>query len=177
MRGHTDDLADTLEPMIPALRRYARALLRDPSAADDLVQDCLERAIAHWSRRRDPADTRPWVFAILHNQAMNALRRQTARGVHLALDDVDESALSARATQEDGLHYRDVLDALQILPAEQRSVLLLVSVEDLSYADAASVLDIPIGTVMSRLSRARARMLSLMPDSPAAARPALRRVK
>jgi len=167
-----------IEPMIPALRRYARALLRDAAAADDLVQDCLERVIANWSRRRDAGNTRSWVFAILHNLAMTALRQHARHGAHVALDEVDESAMAARATQEDALHYRDVLGALAHLPEDHRSVLLLVSVEDLSYAEAARVLDVPIGTVMSRLSRARARLLAIMEAGPAAAaKPALRRVK
>ncbi len=178
------DLLQHVEPMIPALRRYARALLREQAAADDLVQDCLEKVITYWDSRRGHGDTRSWVFAILHNLAMTALRRQAGtRGLHVAIEDVAES-LSARATQEDGLHYRDLMSALDTLPADQRSVLLLVSVEDMSYADAARVLDIPIGTVMSRLSRARERLLKIMDGSAAAAsgsglpqKAALRRVK
>lgn len=176
------DLLQHVEPMIPALRRYARALLREQAAADDLVQDCLEKVITYWDTRRGPGDTRSWVFAILHNLAMTALRRQSgSRSLHIAIEDVAES-LSARATQEDGLHYRDLMSALDTLPADQLSVLLLVSVEDMSYADAARVLDIPIGTVMSRLSRARERLLKIMDGSAAAAsgsaqKTALRRVK
>ncbi|WER50123.1 sigma-70 family RNA polymerase sigma factor [Cupriavidus sp. WKF15] len=153
--------------MIPALRRYARALLREQDSADDLVQDCLEKVITYWDSRRGHGDTRSWVFAILHNLAMTALRRAGSRSLHIAIEDVAES-LSARATQEDGLHYRDLMSALDTLPAEQRSVLLLVSVEDMSYADAARVLDIPIGTVMSRLSRARERLLKIMEGGAAA---------
>lgn len=148
--------------MIPALRRYARALMKEREAADDLVQDCLERVITHWDDRRSASDTRSWVFAILHNLAMTALRRtSSSEGRHVALEDVADS-LSTRATQEDGLRYRDLLNAVEAIPPEQRSVLLLVSLEDMSYAEAAKVLGIPIGTVMSRLSRARDRLLRVM---------------
>jgi RNA polymerase sigma-70 factor (ECF subfamily) len=174
------DMLLQVEPMIPALRRYARALLRDTSAADDLVQDCLERVITYWNSRRSNDDTRSWVFAILHNLAMTALRKRAGtQSVHVAIDDVAEYQMVARATQEDALHYRDLMSALDALPAEQRSVLLLVSVEDMSYADAARVLEIPIGTVMSRLSRAREKLLRSMDAGVPAAAPtsALRRVK
>ncbi|NIX75861.1 sigma-70 family RNA polymerase sigma factor [Microvirga sp. c23x22] len=160
-----------LEPLVPALRRYARALMRDRSDADDLVQDCLERAIGRWYQRRNEEDPRAWMFTILHNLAMTRLRRQVQRPAHVSIEDVDEASLSCTAPQEDRLRYRDLLSALTELPEEQRTVLLLVTVEDLSYADAAQVLDIPIGTIMSRLSRARERLTRLMsadlrPDAP-----------
>jgi RNA polymerase sigma-70 factor (ECF subfamily) len=151
-----------VEPLIPALRRYARALLHDRSAADDLVQDCLERVIGRWHQRRDDGDARRWVFAILHNLAMDQLRRARPRGGDVPLDDVDDAMLAVRPTQEDGLRYGDILRALEQLPEEQRSVLLLVSVEDMTYEEAAKVLDIPTGTVTSRLSRAREKLLRIM---------------
>ncbi|MFG1350231.1 RNA polymerase sigma factor [Xanthobacter autotrophicus] len=168
-----------IEPLIPALRRYARALMRERAAADDLVQDCLERAISRWHQRRQEDDARAWIFTILHNLAMTRLRRATQRPVHVALDEVEAVNLSFAAQQEDGLRHRDLLDALAQLPEEQRTVLLLVTVEELSYADAARVLDIPIGTVMSRLSRARERLSRLMSAEPRAtlSPPYLRSVK
>lgn len=173
-------MLDHVEPMIPALRRYARALLREPAAADDLVQDCLEKVITYWDSRRNHDDTRSWVFTILHNLAMTAMRRHAgARHVHIAIDDIAESQMATRATQEDALRLRDLMSAVNALPLDQRSVLLLVSVEDMSYAEAARVLDIPVGTVMSRLSRAREKLLKgIETGAPAAAtKPALRRVK
>jgi RNA polymerase sigma-70 factor (ECF subfamily) len=176
-----------VEPLIPGLRRYARALLHDRSAADDVVQDCLERVVARWHQRRDDGDARKWVFAILHNLAMDQLRRARPRAGDVPLDAVDDAMLAVRPAQEDGLRYRDVLRALEQLPDEQRSVLLLVSVEDMSYEEAAKVLDIPTGTVTSRLSRAREKLLRIMRgavtvdsrgNAPAAAsRAVLRRVK
>ncbi len=168
-----------VEPLIPALRRYARALMRDRAAADDLVQDCLERTITRWHQRRPDGDAKAWVFTILHNLAINRMTQRARRGEHLSVDDVDESSFARAPGQEDGLRHRDVLAALDTLPPEQRSVLLLVSVEDLSYAEAARVLDIPIGTVMSRVARAREKLARALTngdvDLPASA-PRLRRV-
>ena len=152
-----DQLLREIEPLIPALRRYARALLRDRAGADDLVQDCLERAIGRWPQRRD-GEVRPWLFAILHNLAIDRFRQRTARGVHMPIDETNENEFFEAAAQESRLMYQDVLGKLATLPEDQRAVLLLVAVEDLSYAEAAKVLDIPAGTVMSRLSRARERL-------------------
>jgi RNA polymerase sigma-70 factor (ECF subfamily) len=151
------DMLHLVEPVIPALRRYARALVRNRAAADDLVQDCLERAIGHWNQRRE-TDPRPWLFTILHNLAVNQFRRSARRGKHITIDEANEDDFGQDAVQEQKLMYQDVLDKLARLPEDQRAVLLLVAVEDLSYADAAKVLDIPIGTVMSRLSRAREKL-------------------
>jgi len=173
------DILQLVEPMIPALRRYARGLLKDATAADDLVQDCLERVIAHWHHRRND-DPRTWVFAILHNLAVNRLKQMSRRGEHLPFEKLDESAFARQPTQEDNLMRRDIIQALEQLPEEQRSVLLLVSVEDLSYSQAAAVLAIPIGTVMSRLSRARERLRQILENPGQTAQgPAahLRRVK
>jgi RNA polymerase sigma factor (sigma-70 family) len=157
-----NDMKLLIEPQIPALRRYARALVRDISSADDLVQDCLERAISHWHQRREDGDARTWLFAILHNLAVNKMRQTARRGDHAGLDQVDEAALARPPTQESQLMQRDILNALATLPEEQRSVLLLVSVEELSYAETARVLSIPLGTVMSRLARAREKLREAM---------------
>ena len=171
------DMLRQIEPLIPALRRYARSLLRDRSAADDLVQDCLERAVGHWGQRKD-ADPRAWIFTILHNLAMTRLRRSTSRPRHIAIDDAQEDIFAQAPAQEDGLRYRELLNALDRLPEEQKTVLLLATVEGLSYAETAGVLDVPVGTVMSRLSRARERLLKEIEQGRAAAPGAhLRRVK
>ncbi|MBB6250538.1 sigma-70 family RNA polymerase sigma factor [Nitrospirillum iridis] len=162
------DMMRLVEPLIPPLRRYARALVKDHATADDLVQDCLERAITRWHQRRADGDARTWLFTILHNLAVSHMRQNRRRGGHVALDDVvDESMIARPPTQEDALHHTDVMQALHTLPEDQRSVLLLVSVEDLSYAEAARVLDIPIGTVMSRLARAREKLSRKMEGASA----------
>lgn len=174
------DLMTEVEPMIPALRRYARGLLQDATLADDAVQDCLERVVAHWHRRRD-GNPRPWVFTILHNVAITHLRQRARRGVAVPVEDAPAAALVSRATQEDGLVTRDILSALALLPDDQRSTILLISVEDLSYAEAAAVLGVPIGTVMSRLSRGRERLRTILdghgqPARTARPRPNLRSI-
>lgn len=175
-----NDMARLIEPLIPALRRYARALLPDRGAADDLVQDGLERAIGRWHQRRPDGDARSWLFAIIHNLAVNRMRQAARRGPHVPLDGAEEAAAGLPPAQEQALRHRDLLRALQTLPAEQRSVVLLVSVEDLSYAEVAEVLRIPLGTVMSRLSRGRERLRQAMEGSAQAGladAPRLRRVK
>ena len=171
------DMAHLIEPVIPALRRYARTFVRDAAAADDLVQDTLERAISH--QRRSDDDTRTWLFTILHNLAVNHLRRAARRGRVIPLDDAGESDVAVPSTQEDALRHDDILAAVGQLQDDQRGVLLLVSIEDVSYTEAARILDIPIGTVMSRLARARARLLKLVEEQGKAAsdRPYLRRVQ
>ena len=152
-----DDMLHQVEPLIPALRRYARALMRDRAGADDLVQDCLERAVSCWYQRRD-GDVRAWLFTILHNLAVSQFRKAASRGRHVAIDETNEDSFGEAASQEQKLIYQDVLAKLARLPEDQRAVLLLVAVEDLSYAEAAKMLGIPVGTVMSRLSRARERL-------------------
>lgn len=167
-----DDTTRLLEAQIPALRRYAYALLRDHDAADDLVQDCLERALSRWVLRRPDADLRPWLFAILRNLHVDGHRGRRRRGPHLAYDDSHAQPIAP--DQDDALGLRDALAALDQLPEDQKSLLLLVGVEDLSYEEAARVLGIPIGTVMSRLSRGRRRLRALLETGRATI---LRRVK
>ena len=163
-----------IEDCIPALRRYALALLRDRDRADDPVHDCLVLAIGKQHTRRDDADMRAWLFTILHNVFISQRRRQNIRPDAVLLDETHSQSASLRASQEDRLLWRDMLRGLQLLPEEQRSVVLLVSVEDLSYAETAAVLGVPVGTVMSRLARGREKLRQL---TGADARPALRRVK
>lgn len=167
-RGIMRDMIDLVAPLIPGLRRYARSLLRDDAAADDLLQDCLERAVRAWHRRRSDGDARTWIFTILHNLAINRMRQRARRGAHVALDAVDEPALARPPEQEQQLRRDGILRALAALPDDQRAVLLLVSVEDLSYAEAAHILDIPVGTVMSRLSRGRDRLSAILAGQDAA---------
>lgn len=173
------DTAHLVERHIPALRRFAWALLRDGTAADDLVQDALERALSRWHLRREEGDLRAWLFAILHNLFLNGRRGAVRRG-EVGLVEDDEAALADGApagASEGRLVWRDAMAGLAALPEEQRVVLLLVGVEDFSYEEAAELLGVPTGTVMSRLSRGRARLHRLIEGEDAPARPALRRVK
>jgi RNA polymerase sigma-70 factor (ECF subfamily) len=147
-----------MEACIPALRRYAGTLLRDRQEVDDLVHDCLVRALDRLHTRRNDAEMRPWLFAIMHNLYVSRVRQKRTRGAAEPLDGVAEATLGVHARQEDHVQTREVMAAVDRLPEDLRSVLLLVTVEDLTYAEVAHVLDIPIGTVMSRLSRARERI-------------------
>ena len=163
-----------LVEQLPGLRRYARALTGDTWAADDLVQDTLERAWRSFSMWQRRGEVRAWLFGILHNRFVDRLRAQGARPESSAGDDLPEPPV--RPTQDDRLELRDLERALQRLAPEQREVLLLVGVEDLGYAEIARVVGVPIGTVMSRLSRARARLrLELQGEGTPAVR--LQRVK
>lgn len=139
---------------IPPLRRYARALTGDATRADDLVQDTLERALGKWRLWR-PGNLRGWLMTMMHNQFVNDVRR------HSPIEYRDEDALpesSVRDTLANGLALRDLDRALDALPPDQREVLLLVGLEDLSYQEVAAITGTPVGTVMSRLSRARTRL-------------------
>jgi RNA polymerase sigma-70 factor, ECF subfamily len=142
---------------IPRLRRYARALADDSQRADDLVQDTLERALTKFHLWRRGSDLRAWMFSIMHNVFINQLKTRR----EFALEEAVEARLES-PPQSDALELRDLDAALKRLPAEQREVLLLVCLEELSYAQAGKVLGIPVGTVMSRLSRGRERLRVLM---------------
>lgn len=144
---------------LPGLRRYARVLTGDAWAADDLVQDTLERACRKWLLWRANTDLRAWLFTVMHNLYLNQ-RRGMAPAHLLSLDEVPGDLPNAPAGGCDS--YLDLERCLQRLPAEQRAVLLLVTVEDMGYAEVAKVLQVPLGTVMSRLSRARLRLRECM---------------
>ena len=170
------DFGSLLEAQIPRLRRYARALLRDASRADDLIQDTLERALARLHQWRDGDSPRKWLFSILHNLYVDGLRRKSRRPPHVGLETL---GMEQSAPAADGASGRDLDRALQLLNGEQRQVVLLVGLEGLSYAETAEVLAIPVGTVMSRLARGRDRLRALMDygGGDRSGRAALRRVK
>jgi RNA polymerase sigma-70 factor (ECF subfamily) len=155
-----DDYGYLIEQQIPRLRRYARALTGDRVIADDLVQDTLERAWSKLHLWRRGSDLRAWLFTVMHNVYVNQLRSRAGYAV-VPLDE-NEPILLDRAAPSDRLEIRDLDTALRKLPDEQREVLLLVGLEQLSYDETARALGIPIGTVMSRLSRARERLRRLM---------------
>lgn len=168
-----DDFGRLIEQEVPRLRRYAHALVRDPERADDLVQDCLERAWrkSHlWVRR---TNLRGWLMTILHNLYANAARKHSSTPTLVPLDDADQPP-STPPVQTEELNALALREALQKLPPEQQQVLLLVGMEQMHYAEVAEQLKIPIGTVMSRLFRARERMRTELAEHT---RPTLRRVK
>jgi len=152
--------------LIPRLRRYASALVGDRASADDLVQDTLERAWVKFHLYRDGTDLRAWLFTVMHNVHVNRVR--AVRATELLDEEMPEMA--HRAQQGDALMVRDLDRAIARLPDEQREVLLLVALEDMSYDEVARTLGIPIGTVMSRLSRAREKLRSMMLGLPGTAK-------
>ena len=139
---------------IAGLRRYARALTRDLVEADDLVQDCLTRALGKLHLWQQGTDLRAWLFTILHNQYINHVRRAAREGAAIGLSE--REPLLARAPQQGSrLELRDLERAIAKLPSTQRSVILLVGLEGMSYGEVAAVLDVPVGTIRSRVSRGR----------------------
>jgi RNA polymerase sigma-70 factor (ECF subfamily) len=160
------DIYRSIEAEIPRLRRYARALARDVAAADDLVQDCLARALGKLHLWQEGTDLRAWLFTILHNQYVNHVRRAVREGAAVGLSE-NEPLLTRAPQQARSLELRDLERAITKLPEEQRSVILLVGLEGMHYEEVAEVLDIPVGTVRSRLSRGRdglRRLMGIVPD-------------
>ncbi len=144
-------------PFIPNLRRYARALVGDRDGADDLVQDTLERAVRKFHLWK-PGDLRAWLFSIMHNVFVNQLKaRKIAPSV-----EIDEATIAAHIPTVTSVDVLDLQRALLTLAPEQREVVLLIALEDMTYADVSRALGIPIGTVMSRLSRGREKLRGLM---------------
>lgn len=149
---------------VPRLRRYAHALIHHPDDADDLVQATLERAwtkASHWSQ---VTDMRAWLFALMHNLYVDQVRRPKLTLVELD-DEAVNNVAAVTSAQEARATLLDLEAALARLPPEQKEVILLVALEDMSYAEVARTLDIPQGTVMSRLSRGRERLRELMDDT------------
>lgn len=177
---------DQLLAALPRVRRYARSLCFDPQAADDLVQTVAERALTHWHQYDQQRDLLAWLVSITHNAHMDGLRRtrrlQIVDPFELARDQ--DAAVAAPAPTDPGLRL-DLMEAFERLSTEHRECLLLVGVEGLSYAQCADSLGVPIGTVMSRMARARASLRSLLEGGAARStstasasdRPSLRRVR
>ena len=159
----SDNGGDQLLTWVPRLRRYARALVGNRDDADDLVQDTLERALTKSALWRGVADMRAWLFGMMHNLHVDGVRRPK---LHTVVLDDDTPEVPVAPTQGERLAVLDLQAALERLPVEQREIILLVALEDMSYAEVASTLGIPIGSVMSRLSRGRERLRCLMEGQP-----------
>nr|WP_238391221.1 sigma-70 family RNA polymerase sigma factor [Pseudoxanthomonas japonensis] len=164
---------DSLRDLIPRLRRFARSLTQDPVAADDLVQATLERALTHGAERTKEAALQSWLFSVLYRKFVDEQRRVTRWRRIAWLFAAEEEAQAA--TPEQVFAARTSLAGFSRLTVEQRALLMLVSVEDMGYREAAETLGIPIGTVMSRLSRARQALRAMQEDGPPA--PSLRVMK
>ncbi|MCS3469220.1 RNA polymerase sigma-70 factor (ECF subfamily) [Pseudomonas sp. JUb42] len=154
------DIDDQLRELIPRMRRFAVSLTRNPTSADDLVQSSLEKALTAWSDKRPEGDLRAWLFAILYRQFLDAHRR--SRRYRRMLDFfTGASEDDYQPSVERTVVAQSTLQAFEGLNTEQRALLLWISVEGLSYKEVAEILDVPIGTVMSRLSRARQALRQL----------------
>jgi RNA polymerase sigma-70 factor (ECF subfamily) len=171
-----DEVVRLIEAEIPRLRRYARVLLRRrPDAADDLVQDTILRGIEKMHLFASGTNLRAWLFTVMHNQYVNSIRRATRHGHEI---EVEKVHLSAPPTQTASLELRDLERAIDRLPDEQRITLLLIGLEGMKYEEVAQICSVPIGTVRSRLSRAREELRRMLdgaddvPRMPPSLRPA-----
>lgn len=150
-----------LSDCLPALRRFALQLTRNEDRANDLVQDSVERALRK-AHLFDGRNLRSWMFTICRRVFLNQIRSAKAKGVSVELDDAMHSRLATAESQEEIMHCNEVIDAFQRLPLNDKTIISLVVMEGLRYEEAAALLDIPVGTVRSRLSRARARLLEMV---------------
>lgn len=159
-----DDRKTAILGEIPRLRRYARALLRDRDSADDLVQDCLERALARLDNWQTGESPRKWLFTIMHHLFIDQMRKVSRRGEMAMLPLDGDEALAVPSIQVENIASREILDALQAIAPERRAALVTVAIEGFSYAEAANILGIPAGTLMSRISRGREDLRALLDD-------------
>jgi RNA polymerase sigma-70 factor, ECF subfamily len=158
----TDDIATPIGPLLPRLRRYALSLTRDRAAADDLVQETIARGLEKLHLWRPGTDLRAWLFSILHNLHVSVVRRAARERAMVKSKSPQAAASPAPPRQPGRLALRDLERGLAALPEGQRAVLLLVALDGERYETAASLLDIPLGTVRSRLSRGRLRLRELV---------------
>jgi RNA polymerase sigma-70 factor (ECF subfamily) len=159
-----DDRKAAILAEIPRLRRYARALLRDRDSADDLVQDCLERALGRMENWRTGDNPRRWLFTIMHHLFVDQARKSKRRAEVVMLTLDDSEAMSSPAQQVESIASREIIDALQAISPERRAALVIVGIEGFSYAEAATMLGIPAGTLMSRVARGREELRGLLDD-------------
>jgi RNA polymerase sigma factor (sigma-70 family) len=163
-----DDVIAQLAP----LRRYARALTRDETHAEDLVHDALVRAYERRTTFRAGANLRTWLLSILHNTFVDG-RRQREAELRREAETIHLAEITAPADQESSVRLQQIGRAFLTLPDEQRAVLHLVAIEGLPYKEAANALGIPIGTLISRLGRARAALRAFEENDARSATPAL----
>ncbi|KGI78284.1 RNA polymerase sigma factor [Oleiagrimonas soli] len=172
--SRNNELDAYLRACLPRLRRFAHSLTRDQTRADDLVQAALERAVKRWDSRREPEALQAWLFSIVYRQFLDS-RRRAKRYAWMLERLGHEEGFAPSAQRHTEAHA--MLEALDALPEPQRNLLVWVTVEGLSYREVAEILDVPIGTVMSRLSRARRALRSLCEGDAVSSSPHLRLLK
>ncbi|WP_315919542.1 RNA polymerase sigma factor [Mesorhizobium sp. SP-1A] len=160
-----DDRKAAILAEIPRLRRYARALLRDRDAADDLVQDSLERALVRLDNWQSGESPRKWLFTIMHHLFIDQMRKAGRRGEAAMLPLEAGEAVAVPAEQLDNVASREIVDALQAISPDRRAALVMVGIEGFSYAEAAGILGVPAGTLMSRIARGREDLRALLEDA------------
>lgn len=153
----TAELYETL----PALRRFALSLTRNEDRADDLVQDSVERALIKSEYFEPGTNLRSWIFTVCRRVFLNQIRKQKSQGIAVELDDAPQATLSEVASQTGTLAFKETAGHFERLPLRDKVVLSLVVIEGMKYEEAATMLDVPVGTVRSRLSRARARLKAM----------------
>lgn len=168
-----NEVYSQIEEHMPSIRRYAHALERNPHAAEDLVQDCIERALTRHEQFQPGTNLRTWMFTIMHNLQCDRKRRDTRRGVHVPLEEWSDGA-STPGRQTDNLEIRDFRRAFEKLDRRDQQIMILIGMEGFSYEEAGETLDIKVGTVKSRLFRARERLRTIQAEM-AAPRPNRRR--
>lgn len=161
--NQTSDYETEILACVPRLRRYARALCRNNSiAADDLVQECLMQGLSKFEQWQKNSNLRAWLFAIMHNLFLNQLRKYKTESGSRIDTNTDTSVY---INNNNDYEFSDIEQALEKLAPDQQAILLLITLEGMSYQEIASLLDVPVGTVMSRLSRARQRLRNLISSS------------
>jgi len=159
------DFRSEITGEVAHLRRFARALTGDAALADDLVQDCIERALRKQHLFDETRSLRTWLFTILRNLYISGLRRNAHGRADKSVDEMISGEDAVRPEQESRLAMSDIALALDRLPSAHREVLLLIALEDMSYREVAEIIGVPVGTVMSRLSRARGNLRAMLDDS------------
>lgn len=161
-----DAFAAALTAQLPALRRYAMVLIGNRATTDDLVQDCIERALRQFRTLQHLERIGGWMRTILHNIYIDEIRRHRRQGLNVNVMDIENTAAGTVAARDPSA-VMDLDRALASLSIEHRQILLLVGLEGLNYREVANELSIPVGTVMSRLARARERLReALEPAAP-----------
>jgi RNA polymerase sigma-70 factor, ECF subfamily len=158
------DFRSEITGEVAHLRRFARALTGDAALADDLVQDCIERALRKQHLFDETRSLRTWLFTILRNLYISGLRRNAHGRTDKSVDEMISGEDAVRPEQESRLAMSDIALALDRLPSAHREVLLLIALEDMSYREVAEIIGVPVGTVMSRLSRARGNLRAMLDD-------------
>ncbi|WP_425408781.1 RNA polymerase sigma factor [Hyphococcus sp.] len=158
--------AEELNDVMPALQRFAMSLTRNQEAAEDLVQDSIERALRKAHYYEPGTNFRSWMFTLCRRLFLNQIRKQKSQGVSVELDDSPQAKIAEPASQESSYEFHEVMEHFDKLPERDRDVISLIAIEGMKYTEAAKKLKTPVGTIRSRLSRARTRLKEMTEALP-----------